>query len=210
MKLILSAYACNPEKGSEPGVGWNWLKEIAKYNEVFVLFYAGQRQKEAVEKAIDLLYYKNNIHIIPIEVPSLFQKRLYRIRYEIWQIKSYFTAKRIVKEEKIDLIHHVTIAAWWFTGYYYNLNIPLVFGPILGGQKSNEFLLKYLPFRNRLYELMRNFFLDKFVTFNFKTSKTIKKARIILCGNNETRILVKKFGADKVEIMTSSGINNIL
>ena len=32
LKVLLSAYACEPNKGSEPGVGWNWLIEIAKLN----------------------------------------------------------------------------------------------------------------------------------------------------------------------------------
>jgi len=28
MKLLLSAYACEPSKGSEPGVGWNWTQAL--------------------------------------------------------------------------------------------------------------------------------------------------------------------------------------
>ena len=26
MKILLSAYACEPNTGSEPNVGWNWAK----------------------------------------------------------------------------------------------------------------------------------------------------------------------------------------
>ena len=37
MKLFLSAYACEPDKGSEPGIGWNTALELAKYHEVHVL-----------------------------------------------------------------------------------------------------------------------------------------------------------------------------
>ncbi len=29
-KILLSAYACEPNKGSEAGIGWNWVLEIAK------------------------------------------------------------------------------------------------------------------------------------------------------------------------------------
>jgi len=29
-KILLSAYACEPKKGSEPGVGWNWAIQICK------------------------------------------------------------------------------------------------------------------------------------------------------------------------------------
>ena len=38
MKTILvSAYACEPLKGSEQGVGWNWVLQLAKKNNVHVI-----------------------------------------------------------------------------------------------------------------------------------------------------------------------------
>ena len=29
MKILISAYACEPGKGSEPGVGWRWVNGLA-------------------------------------------------------------------------------------------------------------------------------------------------------------------------------------
>ena len=37
MKILVSAYACEPNKGSEPGVGWNFVKELAKKHNTIVL-----------------------------------------------------------------------------------------------------------------------------------------------------------------------------
>ena len=38
MKILLSAYACEPGKGSEPGMGWHWALEIARLgHEVHIL-----------------------------------------------------------------------------------------------------------------------------------------------------------------------------
>lgn len=30
MKILLNAYACEPNRGSEPGVGWHWAIELSK------------------------------------------------------------------------------------------------------------------------------------------------------------------------------------
>src|ERR1700686_5022098 len=30
LRILLSAYACEPGKGSEPGVGWHWAVEMAR------------------------------------------------------------------------------------------------------------------------------------------------------------------------------------
>ena len=37
MKVLMSAYACEPGKGSEPAVGWNWALQAARRHEVWVL-----------------------------------------------------------------------------------------------------------------------------------------------------------------------------
>lgn len=37
MKILVSAYACEPGKGSEPGVGWSFVNELAKKHNVTVL-----------------------------------------------------------------------------------------------------------------------------------------------------------------------------
>ena len=37
MKVLVSACACEPGKCSEPGVGWNWVRQIARPHEVWEL-----------------------------------------------------------------------------------------------------------------------------------------------------------------------------
>jgi len=32
LRVLISAYACEPGKGSEPGVGWNVAREMSKYH----------------------------------------------------------------------------------------------------------------------------------------------------------------------------------
>ena len=36
MKILLSAYACRPNMGSEPAVGWTWVVELCKYHDLWV------------------------------------------------------------------------------------------------------------------------------------------------------------------------------
>ena len=36
-KILVSAYACEPYKGSEQAVGWNIVLELAKTNDVHVI-----------------------------------------------------------------------------------------------------------------------------------------------------------------------------
>ena len=43
--FLMSAYACEPGEGSEPGVGWNWAIELAKKHNVIVITRENNRGK---------------------------------------------------------------------------------------------------------------------------------------------------------------------
>lgn len=43
MKILLSAFACAPGFGSEPGVGWGVIQQVARYYRVWVLTRAANR-----------------------------------------------------------------------------------------------------------------------------------------------------------------------
>lgn len=211
MKIILSAYGCHPNRGSEAGVGWNWLVELSKYNKVWVLFYKGQGQYEAVSTAIKNLPTKENIHLVPIDVPFPFGiKKLFRFRYEIWQIKAFFAAKKIIKKEKIDLIHQVTIAAWWFTGYYFLIKKPLIWGPISGGQTIPLKAYYFLRKKDIFYEILRNSLIKVFMQFSFSFRKNIRSAKIIFSANEATTQSITKINkAIKCLPLTEIGVDKI-
>ena len=60
MKVLLSAYACEPNKGSEPGVGWNWAIEIARLgHKVWVLTRANNQP--SIDSKYLSLPEKNNL-----------------------------------------------------------------------------------------------------------------------------------------------------
>ena len=203
MKVFLSAYACHPNRGSEPGVGWNWLKELSKDNEVWVFIYAEQGQKKSVEEAVGLLFYQDNIHVVPITVPKIFQHRFYRIRYEIWQWKAYKIAKKTIREIKIDIIHHVTIAAWWNCGHLWKLNIPFIFGPISGAQQTPSVAYSFLRFRDRINECVRTSLFNLSWWLWQRPRRAIKKAKMVLVSNQETEKKIREIRNDNCDIVFS-------
>ena len=37
LRVLLSGYACEPDKGSEPADGWMWARQIARFHDVWVI-----------------------------------------------------------------------------------------------------------------------------------------------------------------------------
>ena len=64
-KILLSAYACEPNKGSEPGVGWSWMKMISEIaEELHVITRANNKDAIASE------YIPENVTIHYYDLPK--------------------------------------------------------------------------------------------------------------------------------------------
>lgn len=51
IKILISAYACEPDKGSEPEIGWQWVKHLSQLCELTVITRANNR--DAIETDLD-------------------------------------------------------------------------------------------------------------------------------------------------------------
>ena len=97
MKLLLSAYACEPGLGSEPGVGWNSVLQAARFHEVWVL--TREVNRKGIEQA-NAAAQPARVHFVYIDLPSglRFWKKGRRglyLYYYLWQILAYRRAARL-------------------------------------------------------------------------------------------------------------------
>lgn len=56
LNILINAYAVNPYWGSEQGMGWNWVINIARYCNVYVI--TEGEFKDNIEEAVMLLPQK--------------------------------------------------------------------------------------------------------------------------------------------------------
>ncbi|MBC8085603.1 MAG: glycosyltransferase, partial [Hymenobacter sp.] len=115
MKILLSAYACDPAHGSEASHGFNWLWETASLGHEVWCFTMpwGQQslEKTLAERAADPAAAR--IHLVFVPVPAL-ATFLYRwqfgvyIHYLVWQYRAWRVARPLDQQVNFDLVHHVT------------------------------------------------------------------------------------------------------
>ena len=154
MKVLLSAYACEPGKGSEPGVGWNWVRQIARFAEVWVITRANNRP--VIEQALEREPLPN-VHWVYFDLPRwarFWKKGQHGVHlyYYLWQIGIYFLAKRLHREVGFDLVHHVTFVNYWMPSFLSLLPPPFVWGPVGGGESAPKAFYRTFSWRGRLYE----------------------------------------------------------
>jgi glycosyltransferase involved in cell wall biosynthesis len=203
IKVLVSAYACEPHKGSEPGVGWNWAKQIAKFAEVWVVTRANNRDVIEAElmKNPDL-----NLHFCYNDIPrwlGFWKKKasgLY-LYYLLWQLEAYRIAKIMHKQIKFDVVHQLTFGNLLLPTFMPFLKIPFIWGPIGGGEQVPESFTKQFDLKSKIKEILRNTILNM-LKVNLFFLYTSKKAHIIMAKTKETANKIPNSKRNKVIITT--------
>ncbi len=188
MKTILvTAYAVNPFKGSEDGMGWNMILQIARFNKVIAI--TRENNKYSIDQYLSENYIENakNIQFEYFDLPYYlrFWKKKSRgalLYFYLWQFGVALWLK--TKKWSFDIVHNLNFHNDWTPSFLWILKKPLVWGPI-GHHPSIpfNFLKKYgwkAVFSNRLKWLMKQVFW-RFDPFLFITKK---KARFIFTMNS--------------------------
>lgn len=134
MKTILATtYAVNPLKGSEDGMGWNFVYQIAKFNKVIAI--TRENNQADIEKYMqenpDEVY--ENIEFLYFDLPywMRFWKKGGRgamLYYLMWQkgIVGFIKKQNI----QFDITHNLNFHNDWSPSYLWKLDKPFVWGPI--------------------------------------------------------------------------------
>ena len=131
MKLLLEAFACHPDRGSEPGVGWNRAVEAARRHDVWVL--TSVENRGAIELARSRGVSSDRLHFLFVDAPFGL-RMLSRLRFlhcywaYFWPWFAWRVARRAHARYVFDLAHRVTYASWRFPSHLHRLGIPFIWG----------------------------------------------------------------------------------
>lgn len=206
MKILLSAFSCEPGRGSEPGKSWNWAYELARAgNDVCVL--TSSIGKPAIE-AFLASTPTPGLKFVFIERPPLpaftepFRVVLQHIR---WQWQALEVARDLDKQIDFDVVHHISFGSIHLGSQLWRLGKPFVFGPIGGGQVAPRGFRRY--FRGGwAAELLRSVVVRYLTGAVLAARSTVSNADLVLVANQETRDWVDRLGGRHIVYMSSGGI----
>ncbi|MCJ8163495.1 glycosyltransferase [Pontibacter sp. E15-1] len=208
MKLLLSAYACEPNRGTELGNGWNWALNTALLgHEVWCL--TTVEGKAAIEAEVERLNLPN-LHIVFVRVPPLVDKAFeyhlgFYLHYIVWQQYAYRKAKELDKEIGFDLVHHVTIGSLQLGTAMWRLQKPLIFGPAGGGQEAPKAFKKYF-YSWWKEEVVRSWISKLLLAVNPDVNKTMRQAALVLTTNEDTYTMAKSIGAPNARMFLDTSL----
>lgn len=205
--ILVSAYACEPFKGSEQGVGWNWVLQMAVNNEVHVITRVNNQEiieaniPQAVEKNITFHYYDTHKAIKGLKNKA---KGLY-FYYFCWQLGLIPLIYKLNKQHDFDYSIHLTFGSIWMPTVLPFFKISFIWGPIGGGEGEPYSFLKILPLKQRMLQYIR-LIMNNTAILNPMVFIASLRAKTILVRTENTAKVIPAIFRDKVKVVLETAM----
>jgi glycosyltransferase involved in cell wall biosynthesis len=193
LKILATAYAVNPYKGSEDGMGWNFILQIARFNNVIAV--TRENNRPHIEKFMrenpSQLY--NQIKFLYFDLPywMRFWKKGGRgalLYFWLWQrAMPTFIRKQGLS---FDIVHNVNFHNDWTPSYLWKLKKPFVWGPIGHHPQIPYAYLRKYSFSHLAKEILTTLAKKLFWFGSPALRNTIKHANYIWCMNSDVERVI--------------------
>ncbi|MBO5854672.1 MAG: glycosyltransferase [Bacteroidales bacterium] len=198
LNILINAYACSPSWGSEPGMAWNWISNLAKHCELYIIT-EGEWRKE-IEEAVKVHPYGMNMHFYFNPVSDKVRQMCWNqgdwrfyYYYRQWQKKTLKIAKQICKDHKIDVIHQLNMVGFREPGLLWKIEGPkYVWGPIGGMENIPTAYLKDAGFKQNVFCRIKNAINTLQYTYQTNVYKAIKRSDALVAAVKGVKDVLEK------------------
>lgn len=202
MKILINAYACSPGMGSEPGMAWNWVSNLARFCELYIITEGEFREK--IETVVPTLEQGGNMHFYYNPVSEEIRKmcwnqgdwRFYKY-YREWQWKTYLMAKDICQKEHIDILHQLNMIGFREPGYLWQLSkengVPFVWGPVDAKDKFPVAYLDGAGLKTKLFMRLKNFLTGIQLRYSKRVLLAARQSSVIFSASSNSQRSFKKY-----------------
>ena len=196
LRVLLSAYSCEPGKGSEPEVGWQWARQMARWHEVTVLTRANN--EAAIHEGLSREGNMPGLRFVfhDLATPLLrWKKQLgwHDAYYRLWQSSARKVIARLCRETRFDLLHHVTYAGARFPAAIFGHGVPSIWGPVGGFESMPKEFLPWSYPRELAAEVIRNVS-NMVATDPGMLRRRARKATLVIASTLETAEALRRSG----------------
>ena len=199
LKILINAYACSPNMGSEPGMAWNWCVNLAKHCELHIITEGEFKNK--IEAVLPSLPQGKNMHFYYNPVTEEVRKmcwnqgdwRFYKY-YKEWQWKTYLIAKDICKQTHIDILHQLNMIGFREPGFLWKIpNIPFIWGPVDAKESFPIAYLEGASLKTKIFMQLKNTITKWQLRYAKRVHLAAKQASYIVSASSNSQYAFKKY-----------------
>lgn len=191
MKILAIAYACEPNRGSEPGVGWNWVRNVSRCEGIEISVITRRNNKEVIDHFITNSTEPEKVKFLYYDLPASVLKHKHgdkniKVFFTLWQIGVLNYIKANLKLDHYDYIWDFNFGSLALPSFVYKLNKKYIIGPVSTKESIPKPYLKQLKRKDRVKYSLQQFMRVHLWTNPFAW-KTLKKASLVLTCNEMSR-----------------------
>ena len=213
LNILINAYACSPNWGSEQGMGWNWITNIAKHCKCHVIT-EGEWRIE-IEDALKEHPLRENITFYYNPVPQKVRDMCWNqgdwrfyYYYHKWQKSTLKIAKQICNEHKIDVIHQLNMVGFREPGLLWKIKgIPYVWGPVGGMENIPTSYLKNVGFKQNLFCRIKNTINTLQYRYQPSVRKAVKNSDVLISAVKGVERVFKEIYKRESILINETGCN---
>ena len=214
MNVLVNAYACSPDMGSEPGMAWNWCVNLANYCELFII--TEGEFKDKIESVLPTLPQSANMHFYYNAVSYKVRKmcwnqgdwRFYYF-YRQWQRKTADIAREICAIEPIKVLHQLNMIGFREPGYLWKVSqetgIPFVWGPIGGLKQFPLSFAEGASIKMKFFLWLKNHINIWQLQYDQRVDKAFKQASLLISSIPDSYHAICKYKKRPSVIIPETG-----
>ncbi len=215
LKVLVNAYAVSPDRGSEPGMGWNWCVRLARECELFIITEGEFR--EEIERKLTVLPQAGNMHFYYLPVGDRVRRMCWNqgdwrfyIHYRRWQKRALSLARKICRAESIDIIHQLNMVGFREPGLLWKIRgIPYIWGPIGGMALTPVRYFREASFPERVQIRFKNLINRIQRKYSSRVIQAIRHSQVVLCATKDDYDFVTRYHHAKAELINETGTSSI-
>lgn len=207
-KVLLVSYACEPNKGSEPGVGWAWAQNLKYDVDIHLITRSNNRCVISEDKECGGITF----HYFDLPYPFLVLKRVMGVQayHFLWQLAVSVRVYRLHKRYKYGIIQQLTFGVAWGSSLVALFHKKFIWGPIGGGDVAPYVLTQSWRKAVRVREFLRLLTIKFMFTFNPIIQLNKARSAVILARTPKTlEYLVTKRNSSKCFLFTETFLSSL-
>ena len=193
-RILISAYAISPVRGSEYAAAWNTVMHLADQHELWVIYGMSDDHMGQTKTLDDYIttHPCPSIKFIKVQACSLaniinlLNKAglgwFFYFAYYLWQKKALKAAQQLVKTTDIDVVHQLGPIGFREPGFLASLGKPMVWGPIGGMKLMEKRFLAGLPYSDKIKYAVKNYINRYQLGFSHRIKQAFKNADVLIAA----------------------------
>jgi glycosyltransferase involved in cell wall biosynthesis len=212
-RVLVVAAAVHPLMGSEPGLGWNWIRGLSRYHDIWVITGERDGNREAINNHLmEHPELRDHLHISFIPRPDpprtvRLWPPLYYHHYRLWHRKAFALATDLSKRVPFDLAHQLNITGYREPGYLWKLPLPFVWGPVAGHVQVPWRFLPTLGMKSACFYTCRNLINSCQMRTSIRVKHAMRRASEVIAATRVDLTAISRFHGRAAVLIGDTGMN---